>query len=111
MDAAIIQVMLFSTLVACVYMFRNLCRRVKRERCSKARAVLWYLGASLLPLILFLLLFLAIVGLEQLTGKAWVSEPLARSLIPGGAIAAGLALVSNLAFVVTLAIMKTGRKR
>ena len=109
MDAVIIQVVLFSTVGACVYMFRNLRRRVKRNQCSKAKAVLWYAGASLLPLILFLLLFFATVGLEELTGEAF-SELFARSLIPVGAIATGLAMMANLAFVVTLAMMKTGSR-
>ena len=108
MDAVVIQVVLFSTVGACVYMFRTLRRSVKEHRCSKARALLSYAGASFMPLILFLLFFFATVGLEELTGAAWISEPFARSLIPVGAIAAGLALMANLAFVVTLAMMKTG---
>src|SRR4030095_12280882 len=108
MDAVIIQVVLFSTVGACVYMFRSLRRRVKQKQCSKAKAVLWYAGASLIPLIFFLLLFFAIVGLEELTGEAWISELFARSLIPVVAIATGLAILANLAFVVTLAMIKTG---
>jgi protein-S-isoprenylcysteine O-methyltransferase Ste14 len=108
MDAVIIQVVLFSTVGACVYMFRSLRRRVKQKRCSKAKAVLWYAGASLVPSIFFLLLFFATVGLEELTGEAWISDVFARSLIPVAAIATGLALLANLAFVVTLAMMKTG---
>ena len=108
MDAVVIQVVLFSTVGACVYMFRSLRRSVKEHRCSKARAFLSYAGASFVPLILFLLLFFATVGLEELIGQAWISELFARSLIPVGAIAAGLALLANLAFAVTLAMMKTG---
>jgi hypothetical protein len=107
-DAVIVQVVLFSTVGACIYMFRSLRRSVKQKQCSKAKAVLWYAGVSFLPLILFLLLFLATVGLEELTGAAWISELFARSLVPVGAIAASLALTANLAFVVTLAMMKAG---
>ena len=59
MDAVVIQVVLFSTVGACVYMFRSLRRSVKQHQCSKARAVLSYAGASFLPLILFLLFFFA----------------------------------------------------
>lgn len=108
MDAVVIQVVLFSTVGACVYMFRSLRRSVKQQQCSKTGAVLSFAGASFLPLILFLLLFLAIVGMEELAGAAWISELFARSLIPVGAIAAGLALMANLAFAVALAMMKTG---
>jgi hypothetical protein len=107
-DAVIVQVVLFSTVGACVYMFRSLRRRVKQQQCSKLKAILWYAGVSFLPLILFLLLFLATVGLEELTGAAWISELFARALVPVGAIATGLALMANLAFVVTLTAMKTG---
>ena len=107
MDAVVFQVVLFSTVGACVYMFRRLRRRVRRRECSKATAVLWYAVASFLPLMSFLLLFLATVGLEELTGESWISELFARSMIPVGAIAAGLALMANLAFVVTLAMMRT----
>ena len=108
MGALIIQVVLFSTVGACVYMFRSLRRRVKQHQCSKPKAVLWYAGASFMPLILFLLLFLAIVGLEELTGAAWISELFARSLVSVGGIAIGLALMANLAFVVTLSMTKSG---
>ena len=107
MDAVIVQIVLFATVGACVYMFRSLRRKVKHQQCSKPKAVLWYAGASFLPLILFVLLFLATVGLEELTGAAWISELFARSLIPAAAIAAGLALTANLAFVVTIAMVKT----
>lgn len=111
MDAVIIQVVLFSTVAACVYMFRRLCRQVKQHECSKSAAVLWYGCVSFLPSISFLLLFFALVGLEELTGAGWISELLARSLIPVGIIAAGLALTANLAFGVTLAMMRTGPKQ
>jgi len=110
MDAVIIRVVLFSTVGACVYMFRSLRRRVRQQQCSKSKAVLWYASATFLPLILFVLLFFATVGLEELTGAAWISELLARSLIPVGAIATGLAVMANLAFAVTLAMMKTGSR-
>ena len=108
MDAVVIQVVLFATVGVCAYMFRSLRRRVRQQRSSKPKAVLWYAGVSFLPLILFLLFFVATVGLEELTGAAWISELFARSLIPVGAIAAGLALMANLAFIVTVAMMKTG---
>ena len=108
MDAVIIQLVLFSTVGACVYAFRGLRRRVRQRRCSKAAAVFWYAGASFLPLIVFLSFFLAIVGVEELTGEAWIGELFARSAIPAGAIAAGLAVTANLAFVLALAMMKRG---
>jgi lysylphosphatidylglycerol synthetase-like protein (DUF2156 family) len=107
-DAVVIQVVLFSTVGACIYMFRSLRRSVRQYQCSKARALLSFAGASFVPLIFFLLLFFATVGLEELTGQAWISELFARSLIPVGAMATGLALIANLAFAVTLAMMKTG---
>ena len=110
MDAVIIQVVLFSTVGVCVLMFRGLRKRVRQHKCSKPKAVLCYAGVSFLPLAAFLLLFLAAVGLEELTGAAWISELFARSLIPVGAIAVGLALMANLSFVVTLMLMKTGAK-
>jgi hypothetical protein len=92
-------------------MFGRSCRKVKQHESSKPSALLRYAGVSFLPLVVFLALFFAVVGWEELTGTAWISELLGRSLIPVLAIAAGLALVANLAFVVTLAIMKTGPKR
>ena len=110
MDAVIIQVVLFSTIGACVYMFRSLRRKVKEQQCSKSKAVFWYAGASLLPLILFLRLFLAAVGLEELTGAAWISELFAHSLVPVGALAAALALAANLVFSVALAMLTTDPK-
>ncbi len=38
MDAVVIQVVLFSTVGACVYMFRSLRRSVKQQQCSKAKS-------------------------------------------------------------------------
>ena len=92
-------------------MFRSLRRSVKEERRTKPKAVLLYAGMSFLPAILFLLLFLAAVGLEELSGATWISEPFTRSLIPVAAIAASLALTANLVFIVTLAVLKTGQGR
>ncbi|MCI0424140.1 MAG: hypothetical protein L0387_02935 [Acidobacteria bacterium] len=108
MDAVIIQVVLFSTVGACVYLFRRLRRGVKQQACSKLKAVTYYAGGSFLPVAVFLLLFLATVGLEELTGVAWISEFFARSLIPVGALAAGMALAANLVFVVTVFMTKAG---
>ena len=71
---------------------RSLCLHVSRlapqgettavfetESCS------WCTGVSFLPLILFLLLFFAAVGLEELTGAGWISELFTRPLVPSEA--------------------------
>ena len=108
MDAVVIQVVLFATVGVCAYMFRSLRRRVRQQRSSKPKAVLWYAGVSFLPLILFLLLFFAAVGLEELTGAGWISELFTRPLVPSEASLQVFALMANLAFVVTVAMIKKG---
>lgn len=110
MDAAVVQLVLFSTIAACVYMFHSLYRSVGQRRCSKLKAIVWYAGASLLPAVLFFLAFLLAVGLEEVTGAAWIGELLARSLVPVGIMAVGLALLANVAFVVAVAMMKLGSR-
>ena len=111
MEAIVVQLVLFSTVGACVSMFQILRRRVKRQQSSKTKVILWYAGISFLPLILFFLLFFATVGLEQLTGAAWISEFFGRSLVLVGAIATGLALLGNCVFVVTVVLIKPGLGR
>ena len=111
MEAIVVQLVLFSTVGACVSMFQTLRRRVKQQQSTKTKVILWYACISFLPLILFSLLFLATVGLEELTGEAWISELFGRSLVLVGAIATGLALLGNFVFVVTVVLIKPELRR
>jgi len=102
LDAVIIQIVLFSTLGICVFMFRKLLRQVERGVRSPSGAAGVYLLCALLPVSAHLLLFLAAVGLEEVAGAAIVSEGLGRSLIPVAAISLAIVVLGFLSFVIAV---------
>jgi hypothetical protein len=107
-DAMVIQVVLFATVAGCVLSFAKLLKKVKRQQCSKWKAVGLYLIFSFLPIGGFVLLFLALIGLEEITGQPLIGELMARSLVLVVAIGALIAGLSNLIFAIWVAAARTG---
>jgi len=56
-------------------------RRVRRGLCSRSRGVALYAAFSAAPVVLFVGIFLLLVGVEELTNTTLVGEGYARSLI------------------------------
>lgn len=76
--------------------------RVRRDGLSRSRAFLYFSLTAFAPLALYVLLLLVLVGVEELTGTALVTEGLARGTVP--LVAAGLLvwLVAELVFALAL---------
>jgi hypothetical protein len=67
-------------LVVPVIGFIALRRRVKRQLLTTRRAFMHYAGLVISPVAMYLIFFLGLVGLEEVSKTAIVSEGLARSL-------------------------------
>lgn len=85
-------------------------RRLRRGERAPRAAMLAVFGLSLAPLALYAAAVLALVGLEEVTGRALVGEGMARTLLPLAAIGLGEALLVTGVFAVTVALGR-GRKR
>ena len=79
--------MLVAPIACCVWQFRQ----VRRGQSSRAKGVLHYIGWSGTPLLIYIGLFFALVGAEEVLDASLVGEGYARSLgVLGGG---GLLLV------------------
>ena len=72
-----------------VYGFIVFRRRVKHKVLTKARAFVYYTGLVIAPVVMYTILFLGLVGLEEAAKTAIITEELARSAL----ILIGLGLV------------------
>ncbi len=87
--AGVLQLTLLATLALAVVMFVRLRRRSRARELAVGKAILIYLGWTLLPVGLLVALFFALIGIEELTGFAPMPEPFARA----SPLAAGLCIV------------------
>jgi hypothetical protein len=72
-----------------VYGFIAFRRRVKQKVLTKTRAFLYYTGLVISPVAIYTIFFLGLVGLEEVSKTAIITEELARSFL----ILIGLGLV------------------
>lgn len=94
-------------LVLPVYAFITIFRRVKRGVMKKSRAFLRFALIVIAPIILYLLFFFTLVGLEELTSINVNTEGLARSFLILVGIGFSIWLFSIIVFSVALVIKKT----
>jgi len=83
-----------------VYGFITFYRRLKRGVLKKSRAFRRYALLVITPLILYVLLFFALVGFEELTAIGVITEGLARSF----PISVGLGLATWLASLIVFGV-------
>ncbi len=81
-------------------------KRVRTGRCGKVKAVLVYYGYGLMPALLYVLVFMGVVGIEQMFETAIISDLYARALpfVLLGSIVA--AVVTGLLFALVVALIK-----
>lgn len=84
-----------------VAVFLRVLRGVRAGRTSKPKAVLLYTLGSLLPTVLYVVLFFSLVGIEELTGAALIAEEIGRSFL----IVVGLGLAVWLLALVPCAVL------
>ncbi len=93
-------------LVLPVYGLVSLRRHVKYGALGKLRAFGYYTGLIISPVIAYVLFFLALVGLEQVSRIAFVTEGLSRSLVIVLALGLAIWLISSIVFGLTLVFIK-----
>ena len=64
-----------------IALFRAALRRVRAGRTGKLKALAVFGLAALSPTALYVALFFALVGLEELTGEALIAEEIGRSFL------------------------------
>ena len=93
-------------LIFMTFLFYWQANAVKASKTSKARAIGLYAIYAAAPIILYGAVFMALVGIEELSGKALVGEGYARSLllvIGGGLV---VTAATTLLFSLLMLMMK-----
>ncbi len=107
--AALLQVVLLGTVGLAIGAFVVRLRRLRSARLSRGRAILGYFAWTLSPVLAFVALFFALIGIEEVSGAALIGEGLARSFLLVVGLAVSVALVGSAAFA--LAAWLFGRRR
>ncbi|MGB5895357.1 MAG: hypothetical protein WBG58_14365 [Ignavibacteriaceae bacterium] len=95
-----------SMIVVPIYTFITLLLRVKRGVEEKPRAIRYYAGVVISPIIFYGLFFFGLVGLKEFTQIDLVTEGLARSFIIVIGIGLIIWLVSLIIFSITIAFLR-----
>jgi hypothetical protein len=80
--------------------------RVRRGLSSRFKAIFLYAAYSAVPVLMYLGIFLALVGVEELLNTSLVGEVYARSLLIVCVGGAALIIVGTIAFSITVAFIK-----
>lgn len=89
-------------LVVAGYFFITLLRRVKHQGLTKTRALWYYLGWVMSPVVLYALFFLGLVGMEEVARRPLISEGLARSFLMLIGLGLLIWLLSSISFGIAL---------
>ena len=109
MNQILMMFFIVSLLVCPLFSFKYATGKYRNQKVSKLKAYLYFIFTTSLPLILFIVFNLALVGVEELTGKAVVSESGARSIIVF--VGFGLLLLLNLSIIFIFYIRKIDRDK
>ncbi len=109
MQQIIVPLVVISLLLSPLVSFSYATGKYKNENITKLRAYFYFIFISLLPIIVFILLTLGMVGLEQISGKAVIADSYARSIII--IVGFGLLLLLNLSVIFIVYIRKLKRDR
>ena len=93
-------------IVAPTFAFITLFLQVKRGAMKKFRAIRYFAGIVIIPIILYGLFFLLLVSLEEVAQIDIASEELARSFFVVIGIGLIIWLASLLIFTITLALLR-----
>ncbi len=81
-------------------------RKVRRGTRSRLKATLLYAIFSAVPVLLYVGVFLVLVGVEELTGSALIGEAYARSLVIVAIGGLGVVAIGSLLFAVVAALTR-----
>ena len=97
---------IFAYIFFIVFIFIWQLHKVKNGKLSKRKAIVLYSGFTIAPIILYVLIFFILVGIEEFLNKVIISEGFARSfliIIIGGSI---IVAVTSLIFSIVLQFLK-----
>ena len=106
MEELFVPLCAFLILLAPIASFVWQFHRVRRGICSRLKAIVVYAAYSAVPLLMYLGIFLALAGLEELLNTSLVGEGYARSLIIVCFGAAALIIVGTVALSIAVALIK-----
>ncbi|NIP39775.1 MAG: hypothetical protein GWO07_16105 [Candidatus Dadabacteria bacterium] len=109
MQEIIIPTVVISLLLSPFISFRYASGKYKNQNISKLKAYFYFLLISSLPMLAFIVLSLGMVGLEEITGRAIISDSFARSSVV--VVGFGLLLLLNLSVIFIVYIRKIRRDR
>lgn len=73
-------------------------KKVKSGKYTKRKAIGLYAAYTIAPVILYVIAFIVLIGIEELTGTAIIGEGYARSLLIVVVGGCGVAIVATLLF-------------
>ncbi|NIT13900.1 MAG: hypothetical protein GTN99_06585 [Candidatus Dadabacteria bacterium] len=97
-------------LLVCPFIaFRYSASKYKKENASRLKAYLYFLSITSAPILIYTLICLSMVGVEELSGKAIIEESFARSFIIIAGF--GLLLLLNLSVIFIFYLIKSKRDK
>ncbi len=87
--------------------FARQIRQVRSGLQRKSKATVMFFAWSIAPLLAFLAVFMGLVGVEELTKKALISEGYARMLLPLAVINFAEILLMTVMFAIVIRLMRT----
>ncbi len=106
MAEALIPVTLLFIVLAPIVSFIWLFGAVRAGRVSKGKGIGLFVLYAGLPTFLFIVVFLLLVGIEEITQASLVSEGLARSFLLISTIGCGLLVLAVIAFSILMMFVK-----
>ena len=89
--------------------FARQIQQVRRGRRRKFKGAILFFSYSILPVLTYALVFLALVGVEELTKLSVIGEGFSRTLVLVVAIAAGEVLLLTVFFAVMVSFLRPAR--
>jgi hypothetical protein len=80
--------------------------RVRRGLCSRLKGIVWYAIYSWIPVLLFVGVFFALVGIEELSKTSLIGEGYGRSVMMVGFGGTGLISLGTIVFSIVLVFIK-----
>ena len=106
MEELFVPFCVFLILLAPIAFFMWQFHKVRRGLSSRLKAIFLYAAYSAVPVLLYLGIFIALVGIEELLNTSLVGEGYARSLMIGSVGGAALIVVGTIIFSIVVAFVK-----
>ncbi len=110
MEERLVPLLALGVLLVPLAVFARQLRNVRRGRRSRLGGTLAFAVFASLPVVLYVGVFMALVGIEELTGTALIDEGYARSLLIVAVGGLGAVALGTLLFAVVAAFTRRGAR-